>query len=145
RSPGKTRMTLLDLLGQVHVHGLIEDARTYHLDGQAIRRLEGLPPLVMCPNCFSWLRPSSRCPDCGAASPPPPEPRLSPAELREIKRATQDALPRDGAEWQLFADLVREGRARGYKPQFAALRFRAQTGHFPKWRSEHVPTSQEAS
>jgi DNA repair protein RadD len=142
---GKTRMLLLDLLGQVHVHGLIEEPRTYHLDGQAIRKLEGLPPLVQCKFCLSWLRPSAQCPDCGAISPPPPEPKLSPAELREVKRERQNAIPRKGDDWEFFANLVRQQRARG-KAHTAPFLYIKAKGHPPRWRVEHVPeNSQEAS
>jgi len=66
-STGKTRCTVLDLRGSVHMHGLPDEARTWSLTGKACVRTEVMTALRRCTECLAVFRPASRCPRCGAA------------------------------------------------------------------------------
>ena len=138
--PGKASCTVLDLRGNIHRRGHPDEDRTYHLDGRAVRRAGALTPVMCCRACLGWFSPRPRCPMCGAAAPPPKPPRLTKAELREQR---QERTPRTGPAWELWQSLVTEGRARGFKPQWPALRFKAQTGSFPPWGARQVPLAPE--
>lgn len=82
-APGKTHAMLLDLYGHCHRFGFFADDRTYHLNGQAIRRVEGLPPIAQCPACHAWGRGGRLCTACGVEVPAPPPPRVKRAPLSE--------------------------------------------------------------
>lgn len=118
-----------DLLGQCHRHGFIADARTWHLEGKALRRADDIPGAVMCRSCFAWNR-GPACLVCGAKLPPPPPPRVTKRELKEQRQAN---APRHGREWELWLDLVRTAAMKGWKPQAASMRFKAITGRWPVW------------
>lgn len=132
---GKTRCIIIDLRGHVHRYGLLDEPRTYSLEGKPIRRLEALPCVRCCPSCLAWGRGGQPCGACGTAIPPPPPPKLTKRQLKEIQRQRE---PRAGKEWDLWQSLVREQRQRGHKPQAAALRFKARTGHWPRWGMDQV-------
>src|SRR5262249_21195384 len=88
---GKTMLTRIDLHRDAERWGLLTDPQDWTLDG-AGRVREGLEPLVQCLSCFAWGR-GGACP-CGAAlvRRPRAEPRVSPAELEEVRlsEARQD-------------------------------------------------------
>ncbi len=65
---GKTRCTVIDLRGSVHIHGLPDEDRVWSLDGAAVRRAETMPAVRRCADCLAIFRPSARCPRCGVAS-----------------------------------------------------------------------------
>lgn len=139
--PTKPRALVLDLRGSLHRLGHPDEDRTYHLEGAGVRRAPaaGLTPVSQCPApCFAWGAPGRPCELCGATRPPPKAPRVSKRELREQRLARQ---PREGAAWDLWVRLVIASRERGWKPQAAALRFRAETGAWPRWSQECVPAA----
>jgi len=141
-APGKTQCTVLDLRGHCHRYGWPEDPRTWHLEGRPVRRQEQLPTAVQCPQCHGWSRGGGTCPICGAVKPPPPPPKVSKKEMAERRRAAQ---PRTGKDWELWAGLVRTARARGYKPQWASLRFKSKTGRWPRWGVKQVPEEHQGA
>lgn len=132
--------TVLDLKGHCHRHGWPEDARTWHLEGRPVRREEALPAAVQCPACHAWSRGGGPCPICGATKPPPPPPKVSKRELAERRRAAQ---PRTGKGWELWRRIVLDCRAKGSKPQAAALQYRRRTGHWPRWGVAQVTEGQK--
>ncbi len=132
---GKARATCLDLHGHVHRWGLVDEERTFSLDGVAIRRVEALPSAVQCRACLCWGAGGRPCAGCGAELPPPLPPKVSQRELREIRQAN---APRQGADWDLWVELVQTMQDRGYKPQWAPLQFKAKTGRYPIWSLKQV-------
>ncbi len=130
RHEGKKDCVLLDLKGHVHCYGLLEEHRTWTLDGEPVRDVEALQAISQCRKCHAWGTPRGRCAACGSTLPPPKPPKVSKKELKEIRQST---APRVGADWEMWLELVRTQRERGYKPQWAAMRFRASTGRFPRW------------
>lgn len=65
---GKTRCTVIDLRGSVHLHGLPDEDRVWSLTGAAVRRAETIASLRRCAECLAIFRPAARCPRCGAAA-----------------------------------------------------------------------------
>ena len=65
-STGKTRCTVLDLRGSVHMHGLVDEARVWSLTGKAVVRTETMTSLRRCSSCLAIFRPARQCPRCGA-------------------------------------------------------------------------------
>jgi DNA repair protein RadD len=133
------RSLVLDLSGSLWLHGHPDADRAYSLgeDGPAIRLSKGaLLSCVQCPGCLGWGPAATICDACGHTRPAPRAPRMTRAELREQRL---DSQPRAGADYELWSTLVRTQRERGYRPQWAAIQFKQQTGHFPRWGLKQVP------
>jgi DNA repair protein RadD len=143
--PDKRECLVLDLRGNLHRREHPDFPRTYSLTGDGCRAaLEALPYVRQC-KCLAWVtRPV--CEFCGTATESGRKPvRIVLAELREqaaareaARLARQDAIPRTGAEYELFASIVRDLRKKG-KAHRAAFVFRLKTGRLPRFRVEHVP------
>ncbi len=134
-APGKVRATLIDLRGVVHDHGLPDADRVYSLEGKAISTAEKKPTIVVCKRCegafAQWrIEPGGGrcCPECGAPAPPPKRPKISREQLNSILIATPVDKKR-----QAYERLVAEGRARGWKPAAAKVRYKAIYGEWPRW------------
>ncbi len=141
RRPTGGRATLYDLMGSFHLHGHPDADRTYSIDGaQGIALVSRLVRAVQCKGCLGWSLPAPACPACGHRLPRPQPPRVTKKELRERRLAAQ---AKEGPEWELWSALVLAGRARGWKPQAAAMQFRAQVGRFPRWSIQCVPEAPE--
>lgn len=136
-SPGKRVAKIVDLLGATHRLGYIDQPVPWSLDGEPTPTADRLTRVMKCPACHALGPPSTRCPGCGHTMPAPPPPTISKREMRELR---QDRQPREGEEWDAFCEIVRQVRARGWKPQAATIRFKERFGHFPKWRVDMVPT-----
>lgn len=134
---GKAKGVIIDLYGHVHEYGLMTEPRTWHLDGAPLRRASKLPSVVQCKKCHGWGV-GAVCVACGYQLPPPPPPKLSRAELREIKHTRQDTLEKSGKRWEEWRSLVLEGRKNGWKPQAAFMKFKMRFGFAPPWRADQV-------
>lgn len=134
QSHAKQIATCIDLRGYCHMaeYGYPEDPREWSLAGEAMRMLNALPTAVQCRACLAWSR-GGTCRFCGAELPPPPPPKVTKRELKEQRRR---ALPREGARWEAWVDLVRTADAREYKPSWASIAFQRRFGHYPKWGVE---------
>jgi DNA repair protein RadD len=131
---GKTKCTVIDLRGAVHLHGLPDEARSWSLTGEAVRRTEALAAVAHCRECLALFRPASRCPRCGA--------RLGVVTRlpRNLSRAEKlekvSALPPSTRDLRYFAQLERVARVRLRLPPEAASRwalgkFRTRFGREP--------------
>jgi DNA repair protein RadD len=90
-SRNKLRMVLGDLRGHMWTFGLLDEERSYHLEGSAIRRsASAMPSVVQCRECHAWGRGGNACASCRAELPAPPPPRITPAELREQRKSDSD-------------------------------------------------------
>lgn len=137
-STGKTRCTVIDLRGSVHLHGLPDEDRVWSLTGAACRRTETLPALRRCPECLAIYRPQSRCPRCGAGSERAPElPRVL---TRGERLENLSALPQHERDRRYIAQLERIARQRirlsdPAAARWALRRFEKQFGREPERRT----------
>lgn len=138
RYPGKTKCTVIDLRGSVHLHGLPDESRTWSLSGGKIVRDVSLTALRRCADCAAIFRPAAACPRCGAemtASAKVPRvlkraerlermTHLPQAERdrRYLERLEQIALTRmRKSEWAAKQWAERQfEKTRGRKPEMAA-------------------------
>ena len=129
RRPGQGKRALvLDLHGSWHLHGGPDEARTYHLDGQAIRvaTSTGGAGLTQCPGCLSWGVPRSACDECGHTRPAPPPPRVLARDLVEVR-----AQESESARYATLRRFVRDAVSKGWKPGAAIHRYKGTFGHYP--------------
>lgn len=123
----KAGCTVIDLRGNVHRHGLPDELRTYHLDGEPIRRADKLPAIVQCRACHAWGPGGQTCSACGAQLPPPPPPKVLARDLVEVRAATDGEERRFERLCRFVADAVAKGR----NPWSAAHRYRGTYGEAP--------------
>lgn len=130
---------ILDHAGNSLRHGLPLDDREWVLDSTETRRAS--PAAVrVCQDCLAAYRSTlTRCPECGAAAPPPKVRKpvsIRDSEMRELSgldphERTLRTMPlKEALRLCRTPDSVRElGRLRGYRPGWAreVLRFRAST------------------
>lgn len=136
-APGKDRALLIDLVGGVHTHGLVDDDRVWSLDGEPHRLEDRAMALSQCPSCGAvWRSNGKPCPVCGFELPPPPPPKVEERPLEDLRERLRPALmpnaspEKRNAKW---AELVALGRERGYKYGWAKMRYKAIFG---EWRNE---------
>ena len=135
-APGKTHATLIDLCGVVHKLGLPEADRVWSLEGKAITLSQGDrdTPLKACPACSAmvggWSVDSAGwriCPVCRErVAPPPEEVTVSARELHAMGTA---APPEERV--RVLAKLAHAAAAKGFKPGWAAMRYRERFGDWP--------------
>ena len=107
---GKTRCTVVDLRGSVHLHGLPDEDRVWSLDGAACRRAEPLLALRRCSHCLAIFRPAARCPRCGATLTAAPKvPRVL---TRAERLSNLSELPQHERDRRYLAQLERVARDR---------------------------------
>lgn len=128
--------TLLDLCGSVHLHGLPDADRSYHLSGDAIQvgaQGEPLPPVTQCRTCLAWGVPRSRCEQCGTERPAPPPPRILAKDL--IEQRAQESYETKQAALRRF---VRIAVTKGRNPWSATHHFKGVYGEYPprEWMLE---------
>jgi superfamily II DNA or RNA helicase len=125
-APGKSRALLIDLMGCVHKHGLPDEDRDYSLEGDPLKAKEARVPLRTCPECACVFRTKPKCPRCGFEFPAPRGPAVDTRAMSRIGAV-------DGKEKQLDAweRIVRNAKLRGFKPGWAAHRFRELFGFWP--------------
>ena len=127
-APGKHSARLYDLSGAVHKHGLPTGDREYSLTGKPISKTLG--EVWQCKACGAVLEayPGPTCSECGAtAQPGPPRtPKITREELRLI-RETHDNERRIEA----LRKLAATAKIKGYKPGWAAYRFKSRYGRWP--------------
>jgi len=132
--PGKADALILDLRGNVHLHGLPEDERRWTLTGtKAIEDVEELP-LRQCPGCGGVFRASewtdATCPACGFTIKARPNPAVVQAQLEEIRASYFTSGDYD-LRVAFLGEQLRIAEVKGYKPGFAAMRFKQRFGRFP--------------
>jgi superfamily II DNA or RNA helicase len=129
-APEKRHATVLDLGGSVHEHGLPDEDREYSLAGRPIRPSERVEPVRQCRWCGAvFAAPGTDCPRCGRPVARPLT-RAQQQERREALQRVRDAHPADRRA-EAFRELQQRAAARGYKPGWAAMRYRARYGCWP--------------
>ena len=121
---------LLDHAGNIQRLGFPHEDLFWTLTEKA-RRVEKKQPMRICKGCFAYLPAHRRiCPYCGTEIPPPQEGDV-PEETEEKLQAlasTPEAMRR-----MYYDTIVKVARAKGYKPGFAAARFKDRYGAWPPW------------
>lgn len=128
--PSKTGALLVDLRGNVHVHGLPDEAVSYALHGKAIRRAGDTPACRFCSVCGAIMGSESACLDCGRVGTATEAPRVVETLLRPLAR---DVLAKDSPAKRRarFEWWLKEEARRGYKPGWAHARYRGLYGVSP--------------
>jgi DNA repair protein RadD len=141
-SPGKTRATLVDLVGAFKVHGMPDARRVYSLEGDGIRLASGEKPEAVrqCATCGCVFAAGPReCPRCGAV------PEYKPIEVdeRELVRAKRSDVA-SPEERETFLDWLEGERFRkGYEVGWVSNRYRARFGGWPHRKVRRESVSQQ--
>lgn len=130
-SSGKRDALLIDYRGLAHVHGLVDEERTFSLDGRAITRAEKIR-LQQCATCGAVFRPAAACPGCGTAT---PRMLRSGQKIRRTEAVTisRDNVTPTATKRAFFDRVLAEAQQKGWKPGAVGMRFRARFGHWPQW------------
>ena len=131
--PGKKNAIILDHVGNTHQHGLPDEEREWSLDGDNNgKRAEAgeVNPYVQCDNCYRmYTRLELKCPECGH------ERTVQQRELEQIEGELEEIREVERKKIQLrreegmcgsLEELKELGRARGYKPGWAWIRWQSR-------------------
>ncbi len=132
---GKVDGLVLDFRGQSYLHGPIQWDRKYSLHGKAIDHDAGDngPSIRQCPACGSIFETGpDLCPDCGAALPRMKrrQARVKRSETVEITPDRITPMAKRKAEFDKLSAIC---VAKGYKPAWVGIQFKAKFGHWPSW------------
>ena len=107
-------------------------------------RTEGIRLPKECPKC-AYLKPpkTALCPACGFVAKVVSHIKPDPGELRELKRKprpkAEEGVPTTQEDKAAFyAELKGYGMLHGYKPGWAANKYRERIGTWPAWDMKHV-------
>jgi superfamily II DNA or RNA helicase len=147
---GKSNLVLIDHSGAVYKHGLLEDPIIWSLstDKQAEnpthakRSIEATSRLVECSQCGAMRTAGEKCSHCGFLPQRRPDAIVfRPGELARVDAHTRKAEnvfdPAERVRWH--AMLVHIGIERGYKPGWAAHKYKEKFGAWPPWGSSPQP------
>jgi DNA repair protein RadD len=145
-APDKTDCLVLDHSGTVHRLGFAADERYWSLDGHAdlasakAMREAASGKDVTCPECSCVYSGGHVCPECGHYIAPRGKLiRNMEGELIEVGAH----LPSDDAsKLTFFLELRGHADNRGFKPGFAAHKYRERHGVFPPWSWNDQPPAQ---
>ncbi len=140
----KTDCLILDHAGNVHRHGFATDPRIWTLRGdqalvpairQAGERVEA--KMLTCPDCKCMFTGARTCPICGYYfAPKGREVETLDGELVEIgANISADQQER----LAFFGELRGFAREKGFKPAWAAHKFKDRHGGFPPWSWNDQP------
>ncbi len=110
--PGKRRMLLIDPTGCTHTLGDVDEPRTWHLEGKAVRRATDSADVRWCPVCGAPTE-TSTCMQCGhTGEMKKRKPRVLGLPMDRFAR--ERALPEE-QQIKALAGYMRVGRSRGYR------------------------------
>lgn len=144
-APGKTDALILDHAGAIFEHGFVEEPVEWFLspdrkarnEKQEARGLHRTPGLKPCPECHAIRVAGQPCGACGWM----PKPKAAPVDvidgdLGEVNRrrivtpAYETQVERD----RFYQELLWVARDRGYKPGWAAYKYKEKFGGWPSKR-----------
>lgn len=152
-APGKSQARIHDHAGCILQHGLPDDPRDYSLSADVSQQrepTETMGKIRQCGGCYVIWRPvgnQAACPECGWVA-PARAPKIvntgiqerSLDEIRDARAVAQalvaQALQRkrnttEPERREEYVRLLRQAQARGYKPGWAAIRFKEAFGYWP--------------
>ncbi len=137
-SAGKTRALLIDLAGNVELHGEPDEARLWSLDGAACSRMATDPNVVRkCRACRNEIPAGlglTACPTCGLALPVQRTPRGEDVELRKREKEERQnaiaSMPED-RRVRMLATLYVKALRKGHKRKAAEMTYRSMTKRYP--------------
>ncbi len=133
---------IIDHAGNIQRLGFPHEDLHWELTTRATRSAN-IPATRICKGCFAYLKAYQRlCPYCGTDA-PPPDPTDLPKETEEKLR--QLATTPVEMKRMYFDTVVGVARAKGYKPGFAAARFKDRYGGWPPWEWSEMARSIFAS
>jgi DNA repair protein RadD len=150
-APGKADCLILDHSGTTLRLGFVTDIYHDKLDDGRERQKaepkasEALPK--PCPQC-QFVKPPkmSVCPSCGfEAKHGPKEITCAAGELVELNRNKRKVPPTERSEKGFYAELKHVAASRGYKPGWAAAKFKDWRGKWPPRSWQHEITPREPS
>ena len=143
-SPGKTDLILIDHSGAVYRHGLLEDEIRWTLETdrkasnptQEARKPGQISRLVECSQCGALRKGGEACGQCGFMPKRKPDAVIfQDGDLARVDRAGMPIVHSDPAErMRWHAMLMHIAEDRGYKPGWAAYKFKEKYGHWPPTR-----------
>jgi DNA repair protein RadD len=150
-APGKRDAIILDHAGAVYRHGFLEDPVEWFLAPHRVaandaheRRLAPAKTekhalqLLECAECHAWIRvPGQPCANCGYLPVPPPRAIVfEDGDLAKVDRRSREAQARHSPEERMrwHAMLVHIARSRGYKPGWAAFKYKDKFKNWPPTR-----------
>jgi DNA repair protein RadD len=153
---GKADALILDHAGAIFEHGFVEEPVIWTLSEdrraanpvQASRALFRAPALTTCPECSAVRFEGRPCPACGWRPQPKPQAfDVVDGDLGQVDRQRRVANQNYGdAEKRHFnAQLLYIARERGYKPGWAAYKFKEKFGHWPPRGSPAPMPPEEAT
>lgn len=152
---GKKDCLVLDHAGAVHQHGFADEPRFWTLDGKYAQdqaklkreqkaKEEKDKAAITCPECACVFECSNVCPSCGHTFPPRKKHLLNhDGDLHELYTKAAKA----SSDWWtverrfgFFCELVELCRRRGYKPGWAAAKYKSKFLHWPpsNWNREEL-------
>jgi superfamily II DNA or RNA helicase len=147
---GKNNLVLIDHSGAVYKHGLLEDPIVWSLSTDkraenpthAKRSVGIISRLVECSQCSAMRTAGEKCPHCGFLPQRRPDPVVfRPGELARVDQQTRQAVnvfdPAERERWHAMLNHI--GTERGYKPGWAAHKYKEKFGAWPPWGSSPQP------
>jgi DNA repair protein RadD len=140
-APGKSDCLVLDHAGNVHRHGFATDERFWTLHGkyaidqakqeaEKAEREERDEVDMECPECKALWRGGGLCPECGW-TPPPKQKPVETLDGELIELGQHDTIS-DAKRLRFYMELVGLAEQKGWKPGFAAYKYRERFGDWPK-------------
>lgn len=129
--PGKAGAKLLDLAGNVALHGTPDEERIYSLEGPAVKLARGnaWDGVRICKRCKAEIPPEAeRCEECGKPIEALKTPKGAGVELD--RHAWFQRLPEDKRVSRL-AKFYADGLAKGYARGWAESKFKWCAGFYP--------------
>jgi superfamily II DNA or RNA helicase len=142
-APGKNNLILIDHSGAVFRHGLLEDRVEWTLDvtkraDNSSRSQAQTSRLIECSQCSALRTAGEKCPHCGFF--PQRRPDLivfREGELARINKNSRSAAsaydPNERMRWH--AELTYIAAERGYRPGWAAHKYKEKFGTWPPTRA----------
>lgn len=131
-SPGKTHGTLIDLAGNIALHGPPDEDRVYSLHGQAVTRAGRVPAGArFCRVCGVEIATDMVVCECGAAVSKLVVPTAEEIALERLRRDAEMAeLPSD-KRVSMLTNMYVKGLRAGWKRAAAEHRYKGMLKHFP--------------
>ena len=143
--PNKTA-TIIDHVGNVHRHGFPEMEREWTLDKKKKRNRKQVEefPIWECPECLMVFEKekiiNNTCPHCGYEKEIISDPEKEIDDAAVLKKLTDEDIQhvfyrnRNWKDAKSYKELQRIGKARGYKPSWAAFKAKElRLDDTPKW------------